>query len=109
LENVTSDTYLWAAILLRLVQGFGISIIFITQYSIAASLDNKTRNIGYLEAAYGFGNIIGPPLASKFYGQYGYKYTFYAFGSLEILNILLIFTMRESKLSDFDRSTLLSP
>ena len=61
-----------------------------------------------MEAAYGLGNIIGPPMASKFYGAYGYQYTFYAFASLELLNILSILTLREDKFSKVDRSSLLS-
>ena len=42
----------------------------------------------YLEAAIGFGTIIGPPLGSVMYGLFGFAPSFYCLGVLFSLALL---------------------
>ena len=43
-----------------------------------------------LEAANGFGLILGPPLGGLAYSYLGYSWTFYAFSLLLTINLLLV-------------------
>ena len=62
------------AIFLRLTQGYADSLASSTQFSLIAITypDQLETVFSYMEAALGFGTIIGPPLGSLLYGLFGF-------------------------------------
>ena len=57
---------------------------------IASQYSNqKAEYIGYLEAATGFGLMIGPPIGSFMYGFFGYCWAFYSFSVIILIIIVL--------------------
>jgi len=52
-----------------------------------------------LEAATGFGLMIGPPIGSFMYGFFGYAWAFYVFSIIILLVIVLQVALIPSKLN----------
>ena len=51
--------------------------------------DERTKYVAWLEAANGFGLIIGPPLGGLIYSQVGYSWTFYGFALILSVNLVI--------------------
>jgi MFS family permease len=80
------------SIVVRLVQGYGDSLVVTTQFSVIISVfsDEKLKYIGYSESAIGIGLMLGPGLGSFVFGFFGYAWAFYAFSVLLGLNLLIM-------------------
>jgi MFS family permease len=85
LEN--KNAFITLALLNRFLQGFASSLIQTTMYSISTNFFplHKDAMVGYIEAVTGVGLIMGPLIGSALYSIGGYKFIFYAFGSLFIV------------------------
>ena len=75
------------SLLNRFLQGFSSTLIQTTLYSVCTNFypDDKETMVGLIEAFTGVGNIIGPFIGSVLYSVGGYKFIFYAMGSVFIL------------------------
>lgn len=75
----------------RFIQGYGDSLTISTSFSLIASQYplEKAEYIGILEAATGFGLMIGPPIGSFMYGFFGYAWAFYVFSIIIFIVIVL--------------------
>ena len=64
------QTFVWANIATRFIQGYGDSLTLTTCYSIVALVyqDDKAEKIGITEATFGFGLMLGPPVGSIIFG-----------------------------------------
>lgn len=83
--------FLWFVIIVRLVQGYGDSLSLTCGYSVInlTFTDDRAEKIGLMEAAFGFGCIVGPSLGSLVNGAVGYEMTMYYFGAQTLLFMLL--------------------
>jgi MFS family permease len=62
-----------------------------TTYSLISQIfpEEKEKYISYIEAATGFGLMVGPPLGSIIYGYLDFQWTFYVFAILVLINLVL--------------------
>jgi MFS family permease len=74
-------SFLWYVIVVRLIQGYGDSLSLCCGYSVInlTFTDDRAEKIGMMEAAFGFGCIIGPSVGSMVFGAVGYEWTMYYF------------------------------
>lgn len=90
------QTFFYLSCGIRFIQGYGDSLSFSTAFSLVASQfpDEKMEYIGYVEAATGFGLMVGPPIGSFMYGWLHYSWAFYIFsiviGIILILQVCLV-------------------
>lgn len=72
-----------------------------TSFSLIASQYplEKAEYIGILEAATGFGLMIGPPIGSFMYGFFQYAWAFYIFSIIIFIVIILQVVLIPSKLN----------
>ena len=83
--------FLYTAIALRFVQGYGDVIVRICCFTIATSvfMDQLTDVIRYCEIAIGLGYSLGPVLGSALYERIDYAGTMYIFGGITLVNLIL--------------------
>ena len=90
------DTYwklfLGMSMAIRFLQGYGDSLYTVVALSLISSNfpEKRTQYVSLLEAANGFGLILGPPLGGLAYSYLDYSWTFYAFSLLLTINLLLV-------------------
>ena len=46
-----------------------------------ATPENKEKWLGYYQAMWGIGAMVGPLIGSVLYKLFGYEYTFYVYGA----------------------------
>jgi MFS family permease len=83
----------------RILQGLSSVGISVTVYSIGGNFypDQREFMIGMLEAAAGFGMMIGPLFGTILYAVGGYGFIYYSFGSVSyILAIGMCFLLPRS-------------
>ena len=87
------------SILIRFLQGYGDTLATTTALSLITSnySSEKTKFIGYMEAAGGLGLMVGPPIGSFLYGYLNYAWTFYSLSITIFINlfVLVIFLPNE--------------
>jgi MFS family permease len=90
------DTH-WAvfygtSMIIRFIQGYGDSLYTVVALSLISSNfpESRTKYVSLLEAANGFGLIIGPPMGGLAYSYLGYSWTFYAFSIFLSTNLILV-------------------
>jgi MFS family permease len=59
----------------------------------------REEYMGYCESAVGIGLMIGPVLGSLIYGFVGYAPTFYIFGSVIGLGLIIVFFLLPPRLN----------
>ena len=83
--------FLWFVIIVRMFEGYGDSLSLTCSYSVInlTFSDDRAEKIGMLEAAFGFGCIVGPSLGSMVYGVVGYEWTMYFFAVQTLIFMLI--------------------
>ena len=67
--------------------------------------DDKEVYIGYMEASFGLGLMLGPPLAGIIYGQIGFFWTFFSFSLLLLINFAIQFFLIPRQLNFSGKET----
>jgi MFS family permease len=64
--------------------------VLTTTFSLISQIfpEEKEKYISYIEAATGFGFMAGPPLGSIIYGYLDFKWTFFAFAILVLIDFV---------------------
>ena len=108
--------FLVLALIIRFIQGLGDSFVstagmnlfpFLNiKYSyLAYSLvtiefpDKREEYMGYCESAVGVGLMIGPVLGSFIFGLCGYEKTFYVFGTIIGIGLIVVFFLLPPRLN----------
>ena len=101
IETTEWRTFYFAAMASRFAQGCGDGLVITTCFSLIGSnfSEEKTKYYGMIEAALGFGLVIGPPVGSFLYGYFGYAWTFYSISVLMGINIILCLFLLPNKLN----------
>ena len=75
------------AFILRFIQGLSVSFLLPAYFTISTTdyPERKVEILGLIEAMIGLGLVIGPIIGSTLYSLFGFKGTFYVYGSFEIL------------------------
>ena len=83
-------TFYLLAILIRIFQGYADSLAISTQFAIIGITytDQLETVFSYMEAAIGFGTIIGPPLGSLMYNLFSFAPSFYILSGLFFIAFL---------------------
>lgn len=74
-------TFFYLSCVARFVQGYGDSLAMATSMSLISTNfpKEKEKYISYIGASMGFGLMIGPPIGSVIYGNFGFAWVFYFF------------------------------
>ena len=78
------------AIIIRVIQGYADSLAIATQFSLVGITytDQLEDVFSSMEAAVGFGTIIGPPMGSIMYNLFNFAGSFYILSIIFLLAIL---------------------
>ena len=84
-----ADTFLYTALTLRFLQGFGDVLLQFTGYVVICNVfsDNVMKYITYIEIVVGLGLGLGPLIGSAVYPYIKYEGTMYFFGCLNLITI----------------------
>ncbi|CDW71679.1 permeases of the major facilitator superfamily [Stylonychia lemnae] len=90
INRFISFLFFLASMLLRFYQGFSDGIVCAACFAIASAEFSKTRGevAGYLEAAIGFGLMMGPSIGQTFYSLTTYQLIFFGFAALLIFSTI---------------------
>lgn len=86
-----ADTFLYTALTLRFLQGFGDVLLQFTGYVVICNVfsDNVMKYITYIEIVVGLGLGLGPLIGSAVYPYIKYEGTMYFFGCLNLITMIL--------------------
>lgn len=108
-------TFYYLTLFIRFLQGYGDTLTTTTALSLISTnySEEKTKYIGFMEAAGGLGLMIGPPLGSFLYSMFKYAWTFYSLAVFIFINTLLCLFFIPDKLNkqteiSLDRNILVS-
>ena len=84
-----------------MIQGYGDSLTLTTSYAIVPIVwqDDKINKIAVIESTFGFGMVIGAPIGSFLYSQFGYKMTYFIWAVFVLIIALICFTLLPDSLN----------
>ena len=80
------------SLIIRFLQGYGDTLATTTALSLISTnfSEDKTKYIGFMEAAGGLGLMIGPSFGSFLYGYLDYAWTFYILSIFIGINLVIL-------------------
>lgn len=116
LALIPYDRWGWfftCSLLIRFLQGYGDTLATTTALSLISTnySEEKTKYIGFMEAAGGLGLMIGPAFGSFLYSYLNYAWTFYFLSIAIGINLIVLIIFIPQKLNNnlefsFDRINL---
>lgn len=90
----------------RFLLGMGDSVSLTSTFSIVAShfTHNKQKYIGFVESSLGFGEMVGPPLASFVYGYGNLTWCFIFFTVMQVINLISLLMFLPNEFDDADEA-----